>query len=180
MFECKYKFTLEDSLVSAKYVYKSQKRTQDKVIAILIPILIVAMIIMLVFDILKGRSFVWDIVLIVALVVLEIMHLMIPLMLQSSQKKAYKKHDIENMDYVLIQIQDGLCVETMIKGDQEKMKNVHNLNRLTSYLEDSTRIVLVFNKVEYVCLRKENITGDESKLKAYLQKTMNKTANKKG
>ena len=86
---------------------------------------------------------------------------------------------VDDMDYVLIQIKDGLCIETMLKDEQEKMRNIHNLNMLTSYLEDNSRIVLVFNKVEYVCLRKENIVGDENKLKAYLQKIMDKTANKK-
>ena len=91
MFECKYKYELEDSIVSAKYVYKSQKRTQDKVIAILIPILMVCMVAMLVFDIVKGNSFVWDIVLLVALVVLEAMYLIIPIMLVKSQKKSYNK-----------------------------------------------------------------------------------------
>ena len=34
MFECKFKYELEDSLVSAKYIYKSQKRKQDKIIAL--------------------------------------------------------------------------------------------------------------------------------------------------
>ena len=96
MFECKYKYELEDSIVSAKYVYKSQRRTQDKVIAILIPILLVCMIAMLVFDIYKGNSFVWDIVLLVALLVLEAMYLIIPVMLVSSQKKSYKKNNVYN------------------------------------------------------------------------------------
>ena len=51
MFECKYKYELEDSVISAKYVYKSQKRKQDKVIAILIPILMLCMVAMLIYDI---------------------------------------------------------------------------------------------------------------------------------
>ena len=74
MFECKYKYELEDSLTSAKYVYKSQKRKQDKVIAILIPILMVAMVAMLIVDIVTGNSYLLDIVLLVALVVLEIVY----------------------------------------------------------------------------------------------------------
>ena len=80
MFTCKFKYELEDSIVSAKYIYKSQKRTQDKIIAALIPILMAAMIAMLVYDILKGNSFIWDIVLLVALFALEVMYLLIPIM----------------------------------------------------------------------------------------------------
>ena len=37
MFECKYKYQLEDSLISAKYVFRSQKRKKDKIIAAMIP-----------------------------------------------------------------------------------------------------------------------------------------------
>ena len=73
MFKCKYKFEMEDSVTCAKYVYKSQKRKQDKIIAILIPILMVAMIAMMIFDIIAGNSYVWDIVLLVSLVILEIL-----------------------------------------------------------------------------------------------------------
>ena len=176
MFGCKFKYELEDSLVSAKYIYKSQKRKQDKVIAILIPILIVCMIGMLVFDIIKGNSFVWDIVLLVALVVLEVMYLIIPLMLVSSQKKSFNKQKIAETDFIEIKIDENSCVEALWKDDQEVSKNVHALRQLTSYLEDNNRIILVFNKVEYVCLRKEKITGGVDKLKAQLEKIMIKTA----
>lgn len=179
MFECKFKYELEDSIVSAKYIYKSQKRTQDKIIAILIPILIVCMIGMLVYDIVKNNSFVWDIVLLVALVVLEVMYLIIPIMLVSSQKKSFKKQKIDEMDYILIKIDEATCVETLMKDEKEVSKNVHHLKQLTSYLEDNKRLILVFNKVEYVCLRKENIVGGLEKLKSHIEKIMSKTANGK-
>ena len=48
MFECKYKIEEKDCVTCAKYVYKSQKRKQDKIIAVLIPILFVAIIAMLI------------------------------------------------------------------------------------------------------------------------------------
>ena len=179
MFECKFKYELEDSIVSAKYIYKSQKRTQDKIIAILIPILMVAMIAMLVYDIVKGKSFVWDIVLLVALIALEVMYLIIPLMLVKSQKKSYAKQKIDEMDYIYIKIEGNSCLESLFKDGEEKAKHVHSLKNLTSYLEDGKRIILVFNKVEYVCLRKEFISGDVNKLKALLEKSMAKTSNKK-
>ncbi len=179
MFECKFKYELEDSIVSAKYIYKSQKRKQDKFIAILIPILLACMIAMLVYDIIKEKSIVWDIVLIVALVVLEIMYLIMPAMVISSQKKAFNNQKINEMDYILIKIDDQMCVETLFKDEQEVSKNIHALKQLTSYLEDSKRLILVFNKVEYVCLRKENIIGGLEKLKTKLEKIMSKTINGK-
>lgn len=179
MFECKYKFELEDSIISAKYVYKSQKRKQDKFVAILIPILIVAMLGMLIFDIVKHRSIVWDIILIVALLILEGMYLIIPAMLVSSQKKSYKKQKLAEMDYLHVVIDNSACHETMVQQGKEVAKNVHNLNLLTSYIEDANRLILVFNSVEYVCLRKDKITGDINKLKAHLEKCMAKSKRKK-
>lgn len=179
MTECKYKYELEDSIVCAKYIYKSQKRKQDKVIAILIPILIGCMIGMLIYDIAKGKSFVWDIVLLVALVALEIMYLIMPIMLVSSQKKSFNKQKLDEMDFVQIKIDENMCYESLIKDEKEVTNNVHNLRQLTSYLEDNTRFILVFNNVEFVCLRKEYIEGDLNKLKNQLNKIMSKTVNGK-
>lgn len=179
MFECKYKLELEDCVISAKYVYKSQKRKQDKVIAVLIPILIVCMIAMLIFDIVRGNSYIWDIILLVALLILEIMYLVVPLMLVRSQKKAFKQQRLAEMDYILIKVDDSLCTETLYKDEHEMAKNVHNLRALTSYLEDDFRLVLVFNKVEFVCIRKDALAGDVNKLKSHLEKCMSKTINKK-
>ena len=102
MFECKYKFELEDSIVSAKYVYKAQKRKQDKLVAILIPILLVGIIALLIVDIVFKRQFIWDIVLLAALVVLETVYLLVPVILVRSQKKAFKKQNLAEMDYLLV------------------------------------------------------------------------------
>lgn len=179
MFECKFKYELEDSIVSAKYIYKSQKKKQDKIIAILIPFLALCMIAMLVYDIVKGKSFVWDIVLLVALIALEVMYLIIPIMLVKSQKKVFEKQNIKDMDYIHIKIDSNSCTEVMFKDEKEVSKHTHNLKNLTSYLEDNERIILVFNKVEYVCIRKENLKGGLEKLKALLEKAMSKNINYK-
>lgn len=179
MFECKYKYELEDCLTSAIYVYKSQKRKQDKVIAILIPILMLAMVAMLITDIVTGNSYTLDIVLLVALVILEIVYLLIPVTLKKSQKKAYFSQNLDKMDYIDIVIDNTLCTETLIKDESEQAKNVHSLKSLTSFLEDSTRLILVFNRAEYVCIRKDKLTGGLDKLKAHLQKCMSKNINGK-
>ena len=177
-FSCKYKFELSDSIIGAKYVYKSQKRTQDKVIAVLLPILFLVMLALLIFDLVKGRSVIWDGVLLVAISVLELLYALIPVMLVSSQKKSFKKQKLDEMDYLEIKIEDCLCTETMFKGESEAAKNVHNLKAMTSYIEDNDRLVLVFNKIEFIVIRKANLVGDLNKFKAHLNKCMAK-ANKK-
>ena len=178
MFECKYKLELDDSIKCAKYVYKSQKRKQDRIIAILIPFLMVAVIAMLVWDIVSGRSFIWDLVLLIALIVLECMYLVIPIMLVQSQKKSYAKQNLSEMDYLHIVVDDKQCVETLYKDENEVAKNIHTLKFLTSYIEDKDYLILIFNKVEFVCVKKIGFVGDINKLKSHLQKVMAKSNNK--
>ena len=156
-----------------------KKRKQDKVIAVLIPILMIAMVAMLIVDIVMKNSYVLDIILLVALVVLEIVYLIIPVTLVRSQKKSYKQQKLDEMDYLKIVIDNSLCTETLYKDESEQAKNVHSLKSLTSFLEDSTRLVLVFNKVEFVCIRKDKLTGGVDKLKAFLEKCMSKNINGK-
>jgi len=174
MFECKYKLELEDSIKCAKYVYKSQRRKQDKIIAILIPILMVAIVAMLVWDIVAKRSFVWDLILLIALIVLECMYLIIPLMLVKSQKKSYVQQNLADMDYLHIIIEDKQCTEALFKYEKEVAKNTHSLKFLTSYIEDKDYLILIFNKVEFVCVKKSGFIGDINKLKNHLNKVMAK------
>ena len=147
---------------------------QDKIIAFMIPILLALMVAMLVFDIVRKRNFVWDIVLVVALVVLEIIYLIMPLTLVSQQKKAFKKQEFDSMDYLRIKIENNVCHEEMVRNNQVVFNAVHSLKSLTSYIEDDKRLVLVFNKVEFTCIRKENLIGGLEKLKTTIQKAMQK------
>lgn len=174
MFECKYKLELEDNIICAKRVYRSQKRTRDKVIAVLIPILLVLSVVMLILDIVNNKSIVLDIILVIALLVLGVMQILMPTMLINAQKKSFKQQKLAEMDELRVKIEDALCVETLIKDEKEIAKNIHNLKQLTSYIEDAERLILVFNNVEFVCIRKNVLTGDVNKLKAHLQKAMAK------
>lgn len=179
MFECKYKLEEQDCVISAKYVYKSQKRKQDKIIAVLIPILFVAVLAMLIYNICTGKSFVWECVMAVALAVLELFYALIPMMLVRSQKKSFKAQKLNEIDYLYIKIDNATCVESLVKDGAEIAKSVHGLKSLTSYLEDSERLILVFNKVEFVCIRKSELVGGLDKLKTHLEKIMSKSTAKK-
>ena len=179
MFECKYKLKLEDSVQCAKYVYKSQQRKKDKIVAYLIPILMVCMVAMLIFDIVSQKPIVWDIVLLVALVILQVSYLLIPIMLVQSQKKNFKKQKLDEVDYLVVKINGNICEEFAYKNNEETATNIHNLKSLTSYLEDDEKLILIFNKLEYVYLIKANVTGGVEKLKDHLKKIMNKNVNKK-
>ena len=175
MFESVYKFELEDNIKCAKYVYNSQKRKQDKVIAIMLPILMVGMIAMLIVDIVNHKNVIWDIVLLVMLAVLQIMYITMPMMVVKQTKKSYTQQKFAEMDSVKISINDNICVMSFIKDGEELSPKTLHLKTLTSYIEDKDCVVLVFNKVEYVMLKKANMKGDIKKLKALLEKAMAKS-----
>ncbi len=177
MFECKYKFSLDDNIKCAKYVYNSQKRKQDKIIAILLPILFVGMLALLIVDIVNDKSIVWDIVLLVLLAILQIMYLVMPAMVIRQTKKSYKSQDLGNMDNVKIILDpnSNMCNLSFQKGDEEIGKKALPLKTLTSYIEDKDDLILVFNNIEYVLIKKDALTGDLNKLKSVLKKAMAKS-----
>ena len=175
MFESKYKFELEDNIKCAKYVYNSQKRKQDKIIAIMLPILIVGMIALLIVDIVNNKSVIWDVALLVMLAVLQAMYIAMPMMVVKQTKKSYAAQGMGDMDAVKININDNQCKMVFIKDGQELESKTLHLKMLTSYIEDSESIVLVFNKLEYVLLKKKHTTGDLKKLRAMLEKAMAKS-----
>lgn len=176
MFESNYKFELEDNIKCAKYVYNSQKRKQDKIIAILLPILMVGMIAMLIVDIVNKKSVIWDIALLVMLGVLQVMYITMPLMVVKQTKKSYAQQKFAEMDSVKVTINDNVCKMAFVKDGVELEPKTLHLKMLTSYIEDNDSLVLVFNKVEYIMIKKDGMKGDLKKLKAILEKAMAKSS----
>ena len=93
-------------------------------------------------------------------------------MLVKSQKKSYNKQNLGDMDYLQIVVEDKQCVETLFKDEKEVAKNVHNLKFLTSYIEDKDYLILIFNKVEFVCFKKSGFEGELNRLKNHLNKAL--------
>ena len=69
-------------------------------------------------------------------------------------------------------------------GKYEKYPVIGKTSDLRMFLEDENNMFfiayvgmqqeeLVFNKIEYVCIKKENLDGDLNKLKSHLEKIMN-------
>lgn len=178
MFECNYKFELEDCLQCSKYIYKSSRRKKDKVITAMLPILVIAVIALLIVDIVKDNSIVLDIILLIAVIVLFVMNIIMPITLLSTQKKSFKKQKLDEMDSFYVSIKDDLCMESFKKDEKDLAKNVHSMKSLTSYMEDATRLILIFNKLEFACLRKSEITGGTlDSLKDLLDKALIKNSN---
>lgn len=172
MFECNYKFTISDAIKCAKYVYKSQRSKKEKFLLFATPVLLILVIGILIFDIINSRAIVWDIILIVGVTFLFALTLLMPLMVVQAQKKQYKSQNFDDMDHLSIKINNGVCEEAMMKNGSAILKNTHNLKTLVSYIEDDEDIILVYETGEYTCIKKQNLVGDVSRLKAALSKSM--------
>ena len=172
MFECSYKFTIQDAIKCAKYVYRSQRRKQEKIVIFALPFLLLAIIAMLVFDIIRGRQIVWDIILIVGLFLLGGLTYSMPLIVKRTQIKQYTNQGFGDMDSLDIKIINGVCEEAMVKNGENVVHNTHNLKTLISYIEDDDDFILVYNTGEYTCIKKNKSSGDLVKLRQTLQKAM--------
>ena len=172
MFECNYKFTIDDAVKCAKYVYKSQRSKKEKFLLVAVPILLVIMVGMLIFDIVNSRAYVWDIILIVGIVFLFALTLVMPLVVIRAQKKQYASQNFADMDNLSIKINNGTLEEAMMKDSKVQLKNTHNLKSMVSFLEDDEDFILIYETGEYTCIKKLNLIGDVNRLRAALTNAM--------
>ena len=174
MFECNYKFTIDDAIKCAKYVYKSGRSKKEKIILYAVPVLLVIVSALLVVDIINKRAIVWDVILLVGITLLFVLTLIMPLLVVKAQKKQYNSQNFNDMDSLSIKINNGILEEAMMKNGEAVLKNTHNLKTLVSFLEDDEDIILVYATGEYTCIKKSNLVGDIGKLRATLTKAMTK------
>lgn len=178
MFECNYKFMIEDAKKCAKYVYKSQRRATEKILIVAIPILFALMSGILIFDIVMKRAIVWDIILIVSLILLGTLTYIMPYIVIRAQKKQYNSQNFGDMDNLNIKITNGVCEEAMMKNGEKVLHNTHNLKTLVSFIEDGEDFILVYSTGEYTCIKKASLVGDINKLRSVLTKAMTIKAKK--
>lgn len=172
MFECNYKFTIQDASKCARYVFKSQRGGKERFLAIAVPMLLLVMVGLLVFDIVKGRPIIIDIVLIISIAVLLVLTLMLPMFVVRVQRKQYKAQNFDDMDSLKIKINNGICEEAMMKDGKAVLENSHNLKTMVSFIEDDENIILLYNTGEYTCIKKLNLIGDVERLRSVLTKAM--------
>ena len=99
-----------------------------------------------------------------------------PLMVVKQTKKSYAQQKFAEMDSVKVTINDNVCKMAFVKDGVELEPKTLHLKMLTSYIEDNDSLVLVFNKVEYIMIKKDGMKGDLKKLKAILEKAMAKSS----
>lgn len=158
----KFKYTIDLGVSATKSTLKLKKSNKDKVTHILLIVFVFLMSGLLVWDILKGNSFVIDIIILVALVGVEIFSLVMPSIIIHTQKKFLNQLDLDNMDYTETVINKDKCTETYYKDNKIVMQNVCDMSKLMSYEVKQEYMFVVFSNFACAIFKIETLSVELS------------------
>lgn len=176
---CQYKYTFEDNLAGAMFVYKMNQGKGKKFTLWALLVGFACSIFLIVMDIIEKNtsSLVFDGVLFGFLILLTVFIFVMPAIVKSQQKKLYDSALLDEVDYVKIDIEKDKIIEDFVKNGISINKIQHPLTNLTGLSYDETRIILVFGKMNIVVIKNDalkNITVDEVKTNLLIQLDINK------
>lgn len=145
MIQSRYKNNLELSIKAGKLAYKLRAKKKDLLINIFVPLALIAMVAILVYDINKGASIILDVVLIALLLVIECVNIFMPFMISHTQKKYFKKMDELNYDYNISEYSKGVFKEKIYKDNKLIYANEVSADRLINYIEFDHYFLCVFD-----------------------------------
>lgn len=141
----KFNYTIDLGISATKSVFKIKKSKKDKVMNILIIVGIFLMAGLLAWDIIRDASFVIDLIVLIALVIVLIFSFILPKIIIHNQKKFLTQLNLEQMDYTETQITKGKCTESYYKNNKLVMQNVCDITKLIGYEIKDHYVFIVFN-----------------------------------
>jgi len=145
MIQSKYKYTSDLGIKAGQLAFKLRSKKKDLLINIFVPIAIVLMIGVLIFDIHKGTNIVLDIVLLSLLAVIEVMNIIMPFVIAHSQKKYLKHIEMQNYDYNISEYNKNVFKEKIYKDNKLVYANEINADRLVNFTQFEHYVLLVFD-----------------------------------
>lgn len=178
---CQYKYTFEDNLAAALFVYKINQGRGKKFTLWALIVGFACSVFLIVMDIIEKNtsSLIFDGTLMGFLVLLTIFIFIMPLLVKFQQKKYFQSAQLDKMDYVKIDIEKDNMVEDFVQNGISVTRLVQPMSNLTAMSYDDTRIVLVFGKINIMVIKNDalkNITVDEFKTNMLIQLDINKQA----
>lgn len=155
--QSKYKCNSEIAIKSSKIAYKLKRAKKDKFAFWATPFALMIMIGIMIYDIVKSNSLVLDIILVVALFVLQILNLVMPIISSKMQEKYFKKLDELNYDYFISEFNDGVFKEKIYKDSQLIMCNQVPIEKLQNYAVFDNFLVAVFNNYAMLLFDLDNM-----------------------
>lgn len=140
-----FKYTVDLGVQATKATFRLKKTKKDTIMHYVILGFIVLMIGALIWDIVRGESFVVNLILLIALVCAEIFDLVMPLIIIATQKKFLRKLNLAEIDYTVTEIIKDKCFEKYYKNNKIEMQNVCDMNKLVAYEIRDNYAFIVFN-----------------------------------
>ena len=135
MIQSKYKFTSEIGVAASKIAFKTKSKKKEKFIFFAVPIALIIMIAILIYDIKKDNNIVMDIILIGLLIVLVGLNLFMPLLIERSQRKYLSQVDEGQFDYLISEYDKGKFKEKLYKDNKMLYCNEITIDKLMSFKE---------------------------------------------
>ena len=145
----KFNYTVDLGLDAMRAVFKLRKTKKDVVMNILLLAFIGIFAGLVTWNIVQDKSFVLDLIILIALIIMEIFTLVMPRIILHNQKKFLQQLNLNEMDYTITEISKEKCIETYYKDNKISMQNVCNMNKLMAYNQRDNYIFAVFSN--FVC-----------------------------
>lgn len=143
--QSKFKYNSDSAIKASKLAYKLKRGTKDRVIFYAIPIAIIMMIAILIFDVKKHNNLVLDIVLISMLIIIETLNLCMPFVIAKSQAKYFKKIEELDYDYFISEYNKGVFKEKIYKDNKIVIANEISIDKLQNYAVFDNYLIVIFS-----------------------------------
>lgn len=140
-----FKYTIDLGVSATKTTFKLKKTKKDKISHILVIVFMFLIGGLLAWDIVREASIVIDLIILIALVVVEIFSLLVPFIIIHMQKKFLKQLNLAEIEYTETRIEKSKCTETYFKDNKIMMQNVCDMTKLVGYEKKEDYIFLVFS-----------------------------------
>ena len=169
-----FKYTVDLGVKATKMTFKLKKTKKDIITHALDFVLIAVMVAVLIYDIYRDAGFTIDLIILIALVLVEIFNLVMPLIIFHTQKKFLKQLDLANIDYTITEIASNKCTESYYKDSKVVMQNVCDMSKLLTYQISEGYIFAVFSNFACAIFDVNTLTMDLNDFQQYLNNTISK------
>lgn len=180
--QSKYKYDSSLGIRASKLAYKLNRSKKDKIVFWSIPIGLLIMIGILIFDLKRDNNLVLDFVLIGLLIAVETLNLVMPIIISKSQIKYFKKLDNLEYDYFISEFNKGIFKEKVYKDNELILANQISIEKLKNYGLIDNYMVLVFSNFAMLVFDMDNMQmGTKEELQKLVDTTigLNKHSKKK-
>ena len=161
---CKFNYTVELGLDAMRAVFKLRKTKKDIIMNVLLLVFIGIFAGIVIANIIQKNSFVFDLVILIVLIAMEIFGLVMPLIIIHNQKKFLKELNLAEMDYTTTEINKEKCIETYYKDSKVSMQNVCDMNKLMAYKQQDNYIFAVFSNFACAIFDLSTLNVDKDEL----------------